>query len=270
MKRTIYIGFLLLLFGCETQTNWNLQTEEIPLIIVDGIITNEIKIHEIKITRPVTELNAPPEAVSNATVAITNQDSTYLLDESTENPGIYQTDSTFRALSGKQYTLHIHHQGKQYTATTEMVPVMLLNALHYSFNSDTGMFKIDYVAEQYTTDAAMYQIDIDWMHVPGFDTVDVSKKLAKIYYYSLPSIDASELFSPDKEKIFFPAGTIITETKYSLNDEHAEFIRTLLAETEWRGGFFDVVPGNVTTNLSSGALGFFGACSVTSLTFTVE
>jgi hypothetical protein len=33
-------------------------------------------------------------------------------------------------------------------------------------------------------------------------------------------------------------------------------------ETEWSGGVFDVQHGNVNTNLSNGALGFFGVCMV--------
>lgn len=271
-KQSIVIISLvsLILISCETQINWYLQTEEIPVIIVDGIITNKIKAHEIKITKPTITINTSSEAVSNAVVAISDQENIFILNESSENPGIYLTDTTFVALYGKKYTLYIKYEGKEYFATSSMVQVLLFDPLVYSLRDDTAMYKIDYVAEQYTSDTAMYHIEIDWTHVPGYDSVDIKKKTAKIFYYSLPSIDVSELFAADKEQIFFPEGTIITQTKYSLSDEHAEFIRTLLSETEWRGGFFDVAPGNVATNLSEGALGFFGACTVTSITIRVE
>jgi hypothetical protein len=35
-----------------------------------------------------------------------------------------------------------------------------------------------------------------------------------------------------------------------------------MAETEWRGGLFDVQPGNVRTNLSEGAVGYFAVSQV--------
>ncbi len=36
----------------------------------------------------------------------------------------------------------------------------------------------------------------------------------------------------------------------------------MLSETDWRGGVFDVLPGNARTNLSEGAVGFFTAADV--------
>jgi hypothetical protein len=84
----------------------------------------------------------------------------------------------------------------------------------------------------------------------------------------LHSFDAVQIFSPDKEKIYFPKNTTIIQKKYSLSNEHAEFIRSLLFETEWRGGFFDVEAFNVSTNLSEGAVGYFGVSTV--LTDTIE
>ncbi|NOZ45342.1 MAG: DUF4249 domain-containing protein [Chlorobi bacterium] len=270
MQLLIALFVVFGLISCETQTNWKLKTEEVPVIIVDGLITNEIKAHEVIITKPVTELNGIPEAVTGANVTIVNNNKTYLLNENTANPGIYKTDSTFSAVIGKKYTLYIKYMGYEYTAVAEMVPLILFEPLIYSFREDTGMYKIDYVAEQYTTDAAMYQIDIDWTQLPGYDSISMEQKRVRLYYYSLPTIDVGELFAPDKENIFFPAGAIITEKKYALTAEHAAFIRSLLAETEWRGGYFDVIPGNIETNMSEGALGFFGACTVATITITVN
>jgi hypothetical protein len=88
-------------------------------------------------------------------------------------------------------------------------------------------------------------------------------------FYTLPTLDVSEIFAPEMEKILFPGGTIITERRYSLTPGHAEFIRELMLETNWTGGLFSLANSNVMTNLSDGAIGYFGACSVTSLSLTV-
>jgi hypothetical protein len=80
----------------------------------------------------------------------------------------------------------------------------------------------------------------------------------------------NNIFGPAKDTIYFPAGTKIIRRKYSLSKEHQDFIRTLLIETEWRGGIFDVQQGNVLTNISNGARGFFAACMVLSDTTVVK
>ena len=43
LKYCILFFFSVLLISCETQTDWDFKTEELPLIIAEGIITNEIK-----------------------------------------------------------------------------------------------------------------------------------------------------------------------------------------------------------------------------------
>ena len=89
-------------------------------------------------------------------------------------------------------------------------------------------------------------------------------------FYTLPTLDVSEVFAPQMEEIYFPAGSSITERRYSITPGHAEFIRELLLETNWAGGLFNVASANVTTNLSNGALGFFGLCAVTQLSVIVN
>ena len=84
-------------------------------------------------------------------------------------------------------------------------------------------------------------------------------------FYTLPTLDVSQIFAPPVEAVSFPAGTVITESRYSLTPEHAGFVREMLLETSWQGGLFSSVPANVTTNLSDGAVGWFGACGKTTL-----
>ncbi|MEM9340065.1 MAG: hypothetical protein AAGA66_15115 [Bacteroidota bacterium] len=65
------------------------------------------------------------------------------------------------------------------------------------------------------------------------------------------------------------AGVSIRQFKASLSDQHYSFMRAVFAETQFRGGLFYVIPGNVPTNVDNGGLGFFGASAVISRTFTV-
>ena len=86
----------------------------------------------------------------------------------------------------------------------------------------------------------------------------------RIVFYDLKSIDVNEIYKPGKEQFLFPAGATVTRKKYSVSPAYRTFLRSVLSETEWRGGVFDVDRANATTNLSKGAIGFFAVTTVVS------
>lgn len=258
MQRILkYLLIILICESCEEQITWDLDTRDTPLLVVEGMITNERLQHKIKLIRPVTELNAVPEPVSGALVVIREPESSRILQENPAGSGIYLTDS-MRAVIGKIYTLEISISETVYTAQTSMVPVTPLDSLEYSKANNSGD---DYILNFFDSDEpSMTEYYLDWSKVPGFTNNDSCR--ARIIYYSLNTVDVGEMFKPEKEQVVFPAGTVVYRRKYSMNEAHAAFIRTLLSETEWRGGLFDVQPGNVQTNLSGGAVGYFAASTV--------
>ena len=83
-----YLALVLLLASCEEQTDWNVQTGSNDFIIVDGIITNELKVQSITISKPVAFINDPAQPVSNATVLVSSNQSTYNFHENPSRPGM--------------------------------------------------------------------------------------------------------------------------------------------------------------------------------------
>jgi len=272
MKKIVLIIIpILLLLSCIKKTDWSLKPQNTDLIVVEGIIVDTMGAQMIIITRPFTQLNETPQPVSGANMIITNEDSAYTLTERSPNSGVYLTKSSFIAQPGKHYTLLIALNNKLYSAKATMVPGIHFNALKYSKDVGDNLYHIDSVAKAFnTSDTAMWEVLLDWSQVPGYENADPSKTKARLLYYTLPTLDVSQIFAPAMESIKFPAGTIIIERRYSLTPDHAEFLRTLISETNWTGGLFSTVPANVLTNLSSGAVGFFGACSITTLSLTVS
>jgi hypothetical protein len=108
-----------------------------------------------------------------------------------------------------------------------------------------------------------WSFDHDYCNIYGFCT-------AAETYYTLNNEDVNKAFGPDRQVIRFPVGTTIIRKTYSLSVEHQQFLRSLLMETDWRGGLFDVQAGNVNTNITNGAKGFFGVCMVVSDTTVVQ
>ena len=271
MKKVTFIFFIIITsLGCVRKTEWPISGQSLNLIIVDGTITDERKAQTIRITLPVKDLNMPPLPVTGADVLISNEDSTWQLIENPVNSGLYLTDPAFLARLGSTYTLLIYLDNQIYSAKAHMVPGSVFQELEYVKNPDNNLYHIDWVASAFSSqNPAMWELLLDWSKVAGYENTDPASCKARMLFYTLPTLDVSEIFAPEMEDISFPAGTIINEQRYSITPEHAEFLRELLLETNWTGGVFSLANANVMTNLSTGAIGYFGVCSVTSLSITV-
>jgi len=272
MNRLICIFiFLVLLTGCVKQADWPMPGQAPGLLVVEAILTDEPKTHSVRLTQPVADLNEIPQPVTDAIVVISDPDTSWTLTADPANPGIYLTDSLFAAHLNNTYTLQIIRGEKIYSAQASMVPGKVFNELIYKQDPGNGWYYIDWVASAFSADnPALWEVVIDWSAVPGFETQDPDSCRARLLFFTLPTIDVSEIFAPVMEQTFFPAGTFITERRYSLTPGHAEFLRELMLETNWQGSMFPTANANVSSNLSSGAVGYFGVCAVTELSLVVQ
>jgi hypothetical protein len=254
----------LVLQACEEKTDWPLQPGKLDFVVVDGIITDKMSNQTINISKPVSEINQPAQPISNATVLVSTDQKVYTFYESPEQKGKYVSDEAFSGINEKTYSLSITIGGSIYSAKAVLMPAQNTPFIGYEKNSGDENFHFSAIPFPYDPDrSAMYELLLDWSSVPGYENINPALCKAKVYYYVLKTLDVSEVFAPGMEKINFPAGTVFTQIRYSLTDQHAAFIRALLLETTWQGGFFNTATANVPTNLSAGGAGFFGACGIT-------
>ena len=223
MRRILMItGLFLSLLGCVKETSWPLKDTQPDRIIVDGILTDEVKSQQIRLTRPVSELNQAASPVTGAGVTVSNEDSTWQLTEVPAGSGIYRTPSWFFAKLKKNYTLLINTGGKIYSAKASMTEGSLFGQLRCSRNDENDLWHVDWVANAFSAqEAAMWELLIDWSDVSGYTTRDSLETHARMLFYTLPTLDVSEVFAPMMETVYFPAGTVITERRYSLTPRHA-------------------------------------------------
>lgn len=266
-KLTALLCLLLSLVSCEKETSWTLHTSDSNYIVVDGLITNENKIQQIKLTKPYTFDNDSPAVVSGASLVVSSNDKIYYFHEDQENPGTYLSNDLFAAKINREYSLLISYENKIVTSKARMAVGAEFIFLRYTLDKDSRLYKITWVANPFNAlRPAMYEILLDWSAVAGYENLTYDETHARLLYYSLPTIDVSQIFAPDMESIRFPSGTTITERKYSLTTEHAAYLRALLSETTWQGGLFNTAPANLPTNLSGNGMGYFGICAVTQKT----
>lgn len=269
-KYFLFILIISISHSCEKKIEWNLQEEYNDIIYVDGIITNEYKKQIIKLTRLVNDPNEKPSPVSGAIVLIMFGESVYELKEEVANSGIYQTEDSVAGITEFPYNLRIIYEGNNYTAHSFMNKGLQFTPLRFYKINLINKYRITWVAAAVNPNKpAMYEILLDWSNIPPYNTQDPDLSKARLLYYTLPSLDVSEIFAPQLENLIFPEGTTIIEKRYSITQDHANFIREVLLETNWNGGFFGSTSANVPTNLSIGAAGYFAACGVTVDTIVV-
>lgn len=267
-RRTLALLLLLFLGACTEKINWDLEYQQSDVIVVEAKITNETKSHEVILTWPVYEMNALPEPVTGAVVEINDARVIHALTEDASRPGVYLTEGNFSGEVEKGYQLRIRHGEKRITAITFMSEVQPFpNMRLLKVQNNPPLYEV-YINDQ--NGPSVIRMELDWSHVRGYDTLSDDQNHALIYHYTLGSVDVNRIFPPEREHVYFPPGTIVFREKESVSRTYEEFLRGMLSETDWRGGVFDVLPGNARTNLSEGAIGFFTAADVIRDTVVID
>jgi hypothetical protein len=260
------LGLTCFLFTCETPVDWELKPGDNGKLVIEAIITNEEKMQEVKLSLSYDDFNEKPQPVSDAVVRMYDGQNTVQFLEDPGNPGTFLSEIPFAAGLLKGYGLEVGYKGRQHLAFSYMVPVLPMETLTFQQIGETDSLRINYVASTYgVVEEAMYEIDIDWNHIHPSDS-----SRARVYYYTFNTVNASQLFSPPRQEVIFPRGSIVIEKKYSLNEEFADFLRNLVLETQWQGGVYEEESGSLPSNFSNGALGYFGLCAVKRDTLIAE
>lgn len=112
MALRVILGIIVLItiFSCEERIDLAISAEEMNIIAVEGVITNERRNHVVKLTRPYEKINGIAAPLPGATVYII-EDTTrlYPLTEYPQGSGHYYTPM-IRGLSGRVYTLYVLSQ----------------------------------------------------------------------------------------------------------------------------------------------------------------
>ncbi len=264
VRTLILILLVAFVFSCEERFNTDLQTVDTGLLAVEAVLTNENVSQKVKLTFPFQQMNGNLTPASGAVVQVLEGGTTvYTFTEDLLKPGEY-TSAPFRAVFGTTYSLLILLNGNQYTAQDSSVPVGPLNPIDYRSVND----QFELVLAETGNDPYYIDHQISWQDTNACTPGNLCA--GRQVFYDLKSIDVNEAFKPGKTQFTFPAGSIIIRKKYSVSPAYRAFLRSVLSETEWRGGPFDVDRANTSTNLSAGATGFFAVTTLASDTTQIQ
>ena len=266
-KRHTILMLLLAAVACEEPLERTIAPGLQDWLVVESVLTNENVSQKVKLSHPHVDVGGQPRAATGALVGVVEEGgAVFLFQEMPVGSGVYMS-APFRATFGRSYTLVVRYRGAEYRATDASEPVDPLPPLRYNRADTVPTF---YRLEEGESGNRPNYIEhqISWQNTAQCQAGQACRAMVTVY--SLKNIDVNSLFKPGKKDFIFPAGSTIIRRKYAVSDAYKAYLRSMLSETEWRGGVFDVERGNAASNLGPGATGFFAVTTVLGDTTLVQ
>jgi len=266
-------GFMVLsLLSCEDVIELDL-TSVPPQVVIEGFVTDQEGPYSVEISKT-ADFYDPNQFTpqENAVVRIfDDQGNEDILTET--GPGIYET-SNLQGERGVTYTLEVALEGTTYNATSKMPEELIpLDALTVQFEEESVFFGEGYYATAFFNDP------------PNIDNYYRLQVLVngETYFFTdedddeaVPERDINFWLSNDKftdgnlQDYEFPhtlkIGDTMQVTLAHLDRATFDYYRTLVDVINGGG----VAPSNPISNMKGGALGYFGAFSVTENSVVVQ
>lgn len=250
--------------GCQKVIEVDLN-DATPKIVIEGLINDRRGPYGITVTKTgsyFNEASLPP--VTGANVYI--KDNLGFTDTLREaSPGVYLTGRT-KGVPGKTYTLTVVAENIVYSGTSTMLSHVNIDSLKL-VKSEFQRF--DFSGN---TDNALN------MEIHGFFKDPPEKNYYRVKVFKNDSINTQSYRLYDDqytngEEIDLRVSRAEPGASYriellSIDKATYGYYRTL-DDLLYINPFFGSTPANPNTNLSNGALGYFGACAVSSKTIVI-
>jgi hypothetical protein len=257
------IPALILFSGCEKVINVDLN-EAAPKIVIEGLISDKRGPYTVTISKTASYFNQPElQKVSGAIVVITDDfDNIDTLKES--RPGAYVT-SRVRGIYGRTYQLKVVAEGEEYTGSTTLAEKVNIDSLRLR-KSELEGFDFGNKEER---KAEIHCFFMDPLTEKNYYRIKVYKNDSiNTESYRLYDDQYSRGLITELRISFAQAGNTYRVELLSLDKSTYTYYNTL-GDLMYTNPFFGSTPANPISNLSNGALGYFGSYAISSRTIVV-
>ncbi len=284
MRYLYIIAVILSIAACTEEMNVDLDSGETRLT-VEANVTSDLKKHVVKLKESSDVFYAKEAiAVTNATVTVNDGSNTYAYTET--KPGYYESNVAYSGQAGKTYALSIGNVDinkdgtiEEYLASSTMRKAYVVDSVKLHFDpeyisadsddddDDKGEFwllslfmKDDIKTEDYYGFAC--QINGVVVH----DTIS-EIIVEKDTYFNGEQTKGVDVGEFDQSKFGEVLGNLdeVTLETYAINKDYYKFV-SQLQEMDDGQSMFSGTPGNIISNVSNEAIGFFAVYSITRTT----
>jgi hypothetical protein len=262
LKILLPVLSLVMWCSCEKVIDLDLNQSS-PAVVIEGDITNETGPYTIRITQSINfdDRNEFPP-VSDAVVTVSDSEGNReLLTE--VSPGVYETQTT-EGIPGRTYTLEVVVNNRSYTAASTMPdPVSL---------QDLSIEEGGFIGETEREVVAWFQDAPGQKNYYRFRASNGSLPFSRPYAFEDKAYDGAYIryaIEPDEnsDELRIEAGDSIAVELLGV-DRHVHLY--FLTLSQYTGEGPPTSPANPISNISSGALGYFSAHTISRKTIIVE
>jgi hypothetical protein len=255
-KAIAAIVIIIVFSSCQKVINLDLNSAS-PQIVIEGNVYDQTGPYLVKISQTVNfdESNVYPP-VTGATVEISdNAGNSEVLTESSS--GTYIT-SALQGITGRTYTLSVTSKGKTYTATSTIPNPVNIDSIYL----EKSMFGNEKFVSVNFNDPANIN---NYYHLVEF----INNKRQTGFNVTDDNLNQGETISYS----FITAGN---DSKLGTGDTVTVWLETIdkgvyeYFRTAGRDDGQSSSPSNPTPNISNGALGYFNACSLRTISIIVQ
>lgn len=255
--------------ACEQKIDFPVPEGGAQRLVVDGIITNETKAHQVKLTYSNQFNSSIIPVVDNAVIYIADGTNRYLLQGI--GNGIYETDPLVKGEIGKTYSLEISLQnGDNYRAQSTMNAIGSIDSLRFELSTEEVEDEEDqefytiYANASILSEHFMVETEINGERYGTIRNVGYGDSK---FLTNGQLIDGVVGFVEKEDSKFVDVSNIVTIRMSSIDHNYREFLIAFGAQLnrgdDGFGGLFDGPAANIPSNINNGALGVFGAFAVT-------
>jgi len=300
------IAFTVASSACTEEVSNDIFTGK-PVIVINGLITNEPGPYFVRVTKSNSTLSdfndnnssgsstlttkdgrIIHEPITNAIVTITdNEGNTDVLKPSDDESsyggtetwsefGFYETTTDLVGKPGNIYTITVEHEGKTYTAKSEMPPTPpIIDKVDFVWKILTSgqpqPYPIPVISFDEPQDRVNYYRFLHFNAYNNSTTTDYN--LQSLLFDDVIILD-DEFLGPRVDDLSFDAalvegqgldpifGDSVLIYSYALEERVYRYYQDLQQQIRSDGGAFSPSPASPRNNLSNGALGLWQASSV--------
>jgi hypothetical protein len=265
LKRLIFsVPVICMISGCQKVINVDLN-EAAPHIVIECLITNNRGPFKVIISKSGSYFNQPfLPPVSDAQVIITDNSGTVdTLKESI--PGVYLTTKIL-GIPGRTYTMKVMSEDKVYTASSTMNRLVRIDSLNLTKSQSRPFGFADDNRNEIHVELNCYFRD---PYEKNFYRLKVFRNdTARTENYRLFDDQYSNGQEVWLRAAHANAGNTFRIELHSLDRQTYAYYRTL-EELLYSNPVFGSTPANPDSNISNGALGYFGASAVSSMSIII-
>jgi hypothetical protein len=257
MKRVpILLTVIILLTSCEEVIEIKLDYMN-PGLVVEGVINDLDNQCIIKLSKTTDYFNYRTNpTVSDAVITLTDDAGTRV-NFNEEESGKYIVES-FQSKPDIRYTLKILSEGEEYVADATIPRRVNVDSLTYQYNPESIIYEVGYVVSCHFSDPEEYR---NFYRLKTYNINDKTKAKNSRDLYNDDFFNGNNVNLSWSNDVYQELDTVIVEL-YSLDIRTYNYYRTLFTISDGAEMMSMTTPANPNTNISNGALGYFGAYSV--------